>query len=174
MAPAGNSGIVSTKEQDAVMTSARRTSANRRFLAIMAIVAMAVVLGACAPAAGPAPSAAPLPGLVGQINAQRAANGLGSLTVDGGLTDIANAWADHLAATGGLAHQDLNTIPGWNNLGETVEVGPCGQSDQSIVTAWINSGPHRDVLLSAAFQVVGVGTLCDFTGREWVVADFGG
>jgi len=38
-----------------------------------------------------------------------------------------------VVAIGALQHQDLNAIPYWSPLGETVEVGSCGQSDQTVV-----------------------------------------
>ena len=157
-----------------MMNLVRRARPDRRLLAIMAIGAMAVVLGACTPRPASAPSATSTPGLVNEINAQRAANGRGPLAIDAGLTDIASGWAAHLNAIGALQHQNLNAIPFWSALGETVEVGPCGQSDQEVVAAWMASPSHHDVLLSAAFSAVGVATTCGADGREWVVADFGG
>jgi uncharacterized protein YkwD len=160
------SGVIG-EEQGIVVTLGRRARAGRALLAIVAITTLAVVLGACAPAA-------PAPGLVNEVNAQRAANGLGALSTDGGLTDVAGAWASHLSGIGALQHQDLSTIPGWNAVGETIEMGSCGQSDQSIVAAWMNSPAHRDILLSSAYTAVGIAKACGSDGREWVVADFGG
>jgi len=131
------------------------------------------------PPPSPPPTPGPQPtnpqGLVNQINAQRAANGRAPLATDGGLTNVAGGWAAHLAGIGVLQHQDLYTFLGsWNTVGETLEVGPCSQSDQAIVAAWMNSPPHRDILMSPAFSAVGVAAVCGADGREWVVADFGG
>ena len=145
---------------------------SRRLLAAAVIGAMGIVLGACTPAPAPAPE--PAPGLVTEINAQRAANGFAPLATDAGLTAAASAWAAHLATIGTLQHQDLTTFSGWSTVGETLEVGPCDQSDQTIVGAWMNSPPHRSVLLSPNFSAIGVAKACGADGRQWVVADFGG
>ena len=155
-------------------TTGRHATPTRWLLAIVAIAAMTVVLGACTPTPASAPSAVPASSLVNEINAQRAANGRAPVASDVGLTNIADGWGAHLATIGALQHQNINAIPDWNALGETVQQGQCGQSDQSIVAAWMNSPPHRDVLLSPAFSAVGVARVCGADGREWVVADFGG
>lgn len=154
------------------MKGVLRAKPRLRLLAAVAIVGMGFVLGACTPAPAPAPE--PAPGLVNEINAQRAANGFAPLATDAGLTAAAGQWAAHLATIGTLQHQDLAAISGWRTVGETLEVGPCNQSDQTIVGAWLNSLPHRSVLLSPSFSAVGVAKVCGADGRQWVVADFGG
>ena len=148
-----------------------KRAGKRRVVASVAIGVMSAVLGGCGLTS--AIHGAPPGGLVSAINAQRAARGLPLVGSNTGLDDFAGNWAGHLAATGVLEHQDLATVPGWNALGETLEMGACGQPDAAIVTAWMNSPSHNAIVASPAYRLVGVAKVCA-DGNEYVVADFGG
>ncbi len=151
------------------MTDVRQARPIRRLVAIVGIGVMAAVLSAC----GPTPAPGPASGIVGHINAQRAANGLAPVMEDGGLAAYASNWAGYLSTIGALQHQGLG-VPGWRAMGETLHQGACGQGDAEVVAAWMNSPPHRAILLSRAYSRVGVASVCSADGRAWSVADFGG
>jgi len=145
----------------------------RPLLGVVALAIFAVIASACRPpASAPAPSGAAAPSVVATINGSRGA--APALAVNDALTNLAADWANHLAMTGTLEHRDLNSVGGWSTLGETIFVGPCGSADAAIVNAWLGSPSHAAVLLSPAFTSAGVARICAPSGREWVVADFGG
>jgi uncharacterized protein YkwD len=148
-----------------------------------------------APPPAPAPEPAPVPlnfppepapeprgctgggGVVGAHNGDRAAAGLGGLCENGQLAGFAQAWAEHMAATGSLVHQDISsTISGTSffTMGENILVGPAGYSPDQMETAWMNSPTHRANILSGEFNQVGVGTAYSSDGRMWVCVNFGG
>ena len=143
----------------------------RPLLGIAALAIFAVVASACRPPA-PAPIGAADPGVVATVNGFRGT--APALAVNDSLTNLAADWANHLATTDTLEHRNLNLVDGWSTLGETIFVGPCGTADAEIVNAWLASPSHAAVLLSAAFTSAGVARACSPSGREWVVADFGG
>jgi uncharacterized protein YkwD len=148
-----------------------------------------------APQAAPAPEPAPAPlnfapepapeprgcggggGVIGAHNGDRAAAGLAGLCENGQLAGFAQGWAEHMAATGVLVHQDIgSTINGTSffTMGENILVGPAGYSPDQMETAWMNSPTHRANILSGAFTQAGVGTAYSADGRMWVCVDFGG
>ena len=96
-------------------------------------------------------------GVVGAHNRDRAAAGLAGLCENGQLAGFAEGWAEHMAATGELVHQDIgSTINGTSffTMGENILVGPAGYSPDQMETAWMNSPTHRANILSGAFTKV--------------------
>lgn len=129
--------------------------------------------------------------LVALMNDERAGRGVLPLTIDDDLTSSARGWSSHLAGTGTfwpLLHdtgwlgardvtgrgENLHARSDW--AGDSAEGLEYGFGLASAAHAgWMHSVAHRDALLDAGFDRVGVGVLCDpSTGRVWVVARFAG
>ena len=146
----------------------------RLALAILGLLAL-VTVAACAPPSGG--SGSPADAVVGAINADRGAAGMGPVAVDLQLGMSAQAWADHLAATGTLVHRDMGTLigqlGGFRALGENLLMAGSATSADSLEDMWMASPGHRANILGASYTDVGVGTAPDGRGRVFVVALFG-
>jgi uncharacterized protein YkwD len=150
---------------------------SRRYRLLVPVVALLVALtaGACL---GPDDPGSP-PGIAAQINAQRSARGMPGLGEDAQLDALAQDWANHLAAVGGLQHQDLGALlswdvmAGWQRLTENLYMGSGGVTNGQVVNSWMGSSPHAANVLDGAVNRVGVGIAHDGAGRTYVVADFG-
>jgi uncharacterized protein YkwD len=136
-----------------------------------------------APAPAPEPEPAPPPGcsggggVVGEHNAARAAAGLPGLCVNGQLTGFAQSWANQMAATQSLVHQNIGGLigsTGFSTMGENILSGPGNYSAAEMQAAWMNSPSHRANILNGDFTQVGVGIAFSSDGRVWVCVDFGG
>jgi uncharacterized protein YkwD len=116
-------------------------------------------------------------GVIGAHNVDRAAAGLPGLCVDSQLTGFAQNWANQMAATQSLVHQNIAGLIGstsFSTMGENILFGPANMTVQEMETAWMNSAPHRANILSAAFSRAGVGIAYSSDGRVWACVDFGG
>jgi len=102
------------------MSPTRRLHA-RLLLALLAIVAAPVALGAVATSAS-----ASVPSMESQLlsltNADRARAGLAPLVSSSTLVSIARSWSDHMAATGQLVHDPslASKVSGWSSIGENI------------------------------------------------------
>ncbi len=108
---------------------------------------------------------------VARINALRASVGVQPLAVDGQLSGLAQGWAQHMAATGVLAHSSLTAgiTENWAKLGENVGVGP---DNPTVWNAFLHSAEHYANLVDPAFNRVGVGVAIDGRGTEWTCHKF--
>jgi hypothetical protein len=138
------------------------------------VMTLAVLLGMSASImfhATPA-SAATSGDFVSSINNLRASKGLGTLSVDAGLSSIAQKWAEHMAAAGGISHNpsySAQAVGDWRKLGENVGVG----GDVSgLMTAFINSAAHYRNLVDSSYNRVGVGVAVGSDGRIYTTHDF--
>jgi uncharacterized protein YkwD len=106
-----------------------------------------------------------------RINAIRAANGLPALLPSPQAMDKAQAWANHLAATGQLEHSNLwDGMPdGGFSVGENVGQGP---STEAVNNAFMQSPRHRDNLLDPQWNWVGTGVARAADGTLFVVQVF--
>jgi uncharacterized protein YkwD len=112
-------------------------------------------------------------------NAQRAAHGLGGLTVSPQLTASAGRYAQHLAADGAFSHTDGSdlaqrvTAVGYQYqwIGENLGMGQ--SSPKTIVQAWMNSPEHRANMLDPRFTQIGVGVATRSDGRIIWCIDLG-
>lgn len=93
--------------------------------------------------------------VVENINAYRAAVGAAPLTVDSGLSSIANARCSAMVDTG-LTHDGSQTVE---------IIGQNASSAQAIVDAWANSPDHYNAMVSTQFTRCGVG--CYFNEYGW-------
>jgi uncharacterized protein YkwD len=118
------------------------------------------------------------------VNRKRAANGLKALRLDRKLQRAAGNHARDMVRHDYFAHQrdggpDLSERldrVGWNGdaWGETIAYG-CGSSGSPRATlkAWMNSPPHRAVVLSGTYRRGGLGVgaeaPCGDSGATWVL-----
>ena len=106
--------------------------------------------------------------IIGWVNTDRSAAGLAPLRGDGDLAYIAGVRASRMAsantlnhATGGVLTSQLSSRSvQWYRYGETI--GWSGarwtvEAARSIYRGWMNSAPHRALLLSDRFNYIGLG-----------------
>jgi uncharacterized protein YkwD len=89
-----------------------------------------------------------------EVNASRAAAGLGPLRENSTLDVKADAWAQGMRDQCRIWHSTLSNgaPPEWRKLGENVGMG--GSIDQ-VHTAYLNSPGHRANILDPAFTQIG-------------------
>jgi hypothetical protein len=106
-----------------------------------------------------------------RINAIRTANGLPTMLPSPPAMAKAQAWADHMAATGVLEHSDLwaDMPPGGFAVGENVGQGP---SLDAVNAAFLQSPKHRANLLDPQWNWVGTGIARTPNGTLFVVQIF--
>lgn len=103
------------------------------------------------------------------INRVRAARGLPTLTLESCTDGAAERWAKYLAGSGEFYHQSMMDIINKCDAyyaGETLGRGAI--SPKTLVTMWMNSPAHKDVLLSRHARRIGVGAYA--SGGQWVTA----
>lgn len=105
-------------------------------------------------------------------NGDRRAQGLRNLTIDDTLVAKAQAWAEHMAAAGGISHSELTDGAGdnWRTLGENVGVA---SSVQQVHKLFMDSPPHRQNILNGSFSRIGTG-VAQADGRYYVAQVFAG
>ena len=140
----------------------------RIFHLVMALMALAVPM-----AAGITTARADAGSdLLGMVNNLRGQNGRTALSAQSTMTNVAQQWAQHMAATGTLAHNPNYTtqIPsGWTKAGENVGYGG---SVAAVYNALVASAPHYANMVDPAFNLTGVGVATDSKGTVWVTEDF--
>jgi uncharacterized protein YkwD len=141
-----------------------RTAARPRRIAlrVLAIAALAAVLSACTPEQIET---------YDRVNVVRAEHGVSHLDPDLAQMNKAQAWADHLAATGALAHSDPweGLYDGARAVAENVGFGG---DIASVMAAFMASPPHRDNLLNPRWNRVGTGVAVGRNGGVYVVQVF--
>ena len=119
----------------------------------------------------PAASAASAEGeLLALINAERAASGLGGLSMHADLSDDALAWSRHMMNRGSLAHNPnlAGVTSGWAKLGENVGVGP---NVGALHGAFMGSASHRGNVLGD-YDSVGIAVIEESSTKLWVTVVF--
>ena len=140
-----------------------------RWLSILLVVALATI-GISASAGADSGTEA---GFLSKINATRAANGLGSLTVDGGLRSHARVHTAEMIANNDLYHSSSAELraaagSGWSAIAENVGRG--GTVD-SLHNAFMESSGHRANILGD-YNYVGIGTAYAPDNRLYVTVVF--
>jgi len=123
------------------------------------------------------------------VNAQRAAAGLSGLSHDARLARAARRYSsamvrqgffDHVSPQGSTLSERARAA-GWSGrtLGETLGWGSGSlATPAAIVEGWMNSPPHRAILLGGGFHRIGLGVASGSPegapGAATVTADFGG
>jgi len=97
-----------------------------------------------------------------RVNQARLQHGLPRLKLTPALSDAAAAHCGEMLAGQGLSHgalkQRLRRYLAAGSYGETIAWMPIGAASGpgAVVRAWMNSPPHRAVLLSRSFRRIGV------------------
>ncbi|GAA1918024.1 CAP domain-containing protein [Nocardioides hwasunensis] len=106
--------------------------------------------------------------LMVEINAARAAEGLSKIWTFDSCTDrLAELWGARIARTGRFEHRNQNEIiRRCNNswAGETLVRGS-GLTPADMVELWLDSPPHREILLNPRAKRAGVAITEDSQGR---------
>jgi uncharacterized protein YkwD len=147
-----------------------------RLLLVVALLAGLLVTGA-APA--PAQVASAEQQFVDKINAERAAKGVGALSVHVGLVEMARDWTARMERAGGISHRsDLAQVapPEWQRLGENVgRTAQSGATEAQLVQrlheAFMNSAGHRANIVGD-FNFIGTGVRVGGDGTMWVTINF--
>jgi hypothetical protein len=104
-------------------------------------------------------------GLLADTNAQRTANSVNALSLNGKLDAAAQASADDMAARNYWSHNTPDGNPPWiwatnqgygyQKIGQNLATG--FNDEQTTINGWMNSPSHRENLLDPAFTDVGFG-----------------
>ena len=125
--------------------------------------------------------------LVTRVNAERAARNsavqpIPALSVDPGLASAAQAWSAELASTGQVEDPSLTSCGPDPTAGQICELaGNSGDSgtgfwpgdgSDGMESAYMASPGHRQNMLNAGYDTVGIGVTCS-GGQAWTVELFG-
>src|SRR3954449_4239614 len=115
--------------------------------------------------------------LVQLVNQAREQNGLGSLTIASGTSEVAAEWTAHLDSTQSLSHNpdlrhqlETHGSPDWTSYGENVGQGPADDPD-ALFKAYMHSSEHRVNILSRAYRFTGVAVVLNGS-TAWNTFDF--
>src|SRR4051812_20918375 len=151
----------------------RRTAG--AFVAVL--LALGVAVGLPSAHAASWTSASYASRLVQLVNQAREQNGLGSLTIASGTSEVAAEWTAHLDSTQSLSHNpdlrhqlETHGSPDWTTYGENVGQGPADDPD-ALFHAYMNSTEHRSNILNSAYRFTGVAVVID-GNTAWNTFDF--
>ena len=114
--------------------------------------------------------------LLAEVNKHRRSRGLPALALDKGLAAAARTWAERMASSRTLAHNDPLFTPasksrlGMRMLGENVGFNTSVGAQHR---AFLASPQHRAILENASFRVAGFAVVRDSRGYLWSTEDFG-
>jgi uncharacterized protein YkwD len=149
-------------------TTRTTTPKRRSAAALLAVVLLALVAAGCMPSDAKT--------FLDRTNSLRSSHGLRTLKENDTLTEKAEAWARHMAATGRLEHSNLSSGLGglkWKALGENVAYSsPTSNTLLTIHNMFVSSAGHRANLLKSNYTHMGVGVAKDSRGRIWVAEVF--
>jgi uncharacterized protein YkwD len=108
------------------------------------------------------------------VNQRRGEGGLGTLSVDPGLTTMADRWARQM-----IAEQDLYHNPNLGSekpdrfglVGENIALS---HDPTNIDDMWWNSDGHRANIMGSSYTHIGVAFVRDGNGTTWAVQVFAG
>lgn len=142
------------------------TTRTRRISTSLALVAaVAVLLSGCTRNAEAWDSAT-------LVNQARHSSGAKDVALEGSLVEKAQAWAEHMAATGTVSHSKLSDgVQGdWRVLGENVG---WARSIDEMHQMFLNSASHRSTMLDRRYTRFGVGVAVA-NGRYYTVQVYAG
>lgn len=96
------------------------------------------------------------------LNKFRASKKLAPVKYSITMSKVSNDWSRHLARTTSFYHNpkafsDKRYVTGWNAGGEII-AARWDTSGKGLVNQWINSPPHRSIMLTKNLNTVGIGT----------------
>ena len=146
--------------------------AGRQRLSHLLALVVATALALLGVLANPSPAVAFDEGTIHSLaNQSRSSNGLGALTLNASLSQVAAAWANQMAANGAISHNPgySSQIPGgWSKAAENVAQGyPNGSA---VHQGWMNSPGHRANILGD-FTDIGIAHI-SAGGTTWSVQVF--
>jgi hypothetical protein len=107
------------------------------------------------------------------LNSQRASTGMGGLTVDAGLSNVARNWSSAMASKSSLTHnpnmksQIAAVVPDWTRMGENIAYGSDPQRMSDML--WNSAGHKANIV--GDYNRVGVGVVVS-GNTIWVTFDF--
>jgi uncharacterized protein YkwD len=117
------------------------------------------------------------------INLERANVGVDPVVIDMRLVQAAHRHSDDMAANDFVSHTGSDASRPWDRIadagypilagGETIGAGH--PDEASVVQGWMDSPPHKEILLGSEYQHLGLGYAYDADstyGHYWTV-DFG-
>jgi uncharacterized protein YkwD len=124
-----------------------------RTAALLALVASLLVLPAAATATSPTQL------MLEKVNAYRAAHGVGKVHLSHSLVRSASAYARHMMRSGYFGHASrIHASRRYRTLGEIIEMHRGLRAGVGTAfRAWVNSPPHRSVMLMRQFKFAGAG-----------------
>ena len=113
------------------------------------------------------------------VNRERRTRGQAQLVWDDALAAQAQQWSDQLALSGQLEHRDMSggpssIAPGLSVFGENLFRSRSPVAALNVHEAWMQSDEHRQNILQAGYDRVGIGVVCAADGSVWATQEFGG
>lgn len=146
----------------------RRGERGRAAVAALAVVVLGVALAGCMPDDART--------FLDRTNSLRSSRGVAPLKEHDALTNKAEDWAWHMAATGRLEHSTISAGlggVGWTALGENIGMStPTTDTLLTIHKNFVSSASHLRHLVNPEYTHMGVGVARDGAGRVWVVEVF--
>lgn len=140
----------------------------RRTLALGAAAATAVVPATAAAAACPRNEPSSASAITRQVNALRAASGLGAVRTRSAVAAAARTHSTAMARAGRLWHDDLRRWAGKSRAAQNVTEAATATD---AVVAMVGSAPHLAALVNPVFTRVGVGAVRGCNGDLMVTVN---
>ena len=124
-----------------------------RAAALLALLAVLLVVPATASARSPEIT------MLEKVNAFRVKHGLPKVHLSRSLARSARAWSRHMMHTGYFGHgSSIHASHRFRTLGEIIEIHRGRRPRPSLAfREWLNSPPHRSVILMRQFRFAGAG-----------------
>ena len=164
----------------------RPTRRRRRLTSITAVAGLTVLVSQCAPqqcapAPAPAPTGSVAQQIVDLVNRERAAAGVGPVSLHPALTSAAQAHSNYQASVNTMTHSSANGASGgqrmaaagyaWRAWAENIAAGQ--QDAASAMAAWMGSTEgHRENILNPRYTDMGVGLAYSANGTPYWTQDF--
>ena len=128
-----------------------------------------LAIGALVLTAPAAQSAPPGDAMIRSINSVRAAHGLRPVRADPALTRGAMSHSHSMLAHGYFAHARRLHAATFRSIGEIIEWHTGGARVRVATQMWLNSPPHRALMLAAGFRYAGAGWATGARRTFWTV-----